>query len=161
MAVAGGAVYLMSKGDLAQEASVGATGAEVASKVENEAPAATEVAQETGNALKPGTLSNLDARQWYLEQESKIPNMIDKNLSLEDQAKQAFDLRNQFRTQARDLMSDRDLAASLNKADPNLTWEQVVQKYSDKGFKGDALYQEIINAAQRSRTSVNESLGLK
>jgi filamentous hemagglutinin len=50
MAVAGGAVYLMSKGDLAQAASVGATGAEVASKVENEAPAATEVAQETGNA---------------------------------------------------------------------------------------------------------------
>jgi filamentous hemagglutinin len=52
-------------------------------------------------------------------------------------------------------------SASLYKTDPNLTWEQVVQKYSNKGFQGDALYQEIINAAQRSRTSVNQSLGIK
>lgn len=87
--------------------------------------------------------------------------MIDKNLSLEQQAKQAFSLRNQFRTRARELMSDRELAASLNKTDPNLTWEQVVKKYSDKGHTGDSLYQEIINFSQRSRTSVNESLGLK
>jgi hypothetical protein len=58
MAVAGGAVYLMSKGDLAQAASVGATGAEVASKVENEAPAATEVAQETGNAEEVAASTN-------------------------------------------------------------------------------------------------------
>lgn len=110
---------------------------------------------------KAGSLSNLEARTWYLEQESKIPSMIDKNLSLEQQARQVVDLRNQFRTQARELMADRELAASLYKTDPNLTWEQVVQKYSDKGFSGDALYQEIVNAAQRSRTSVNESLGIK
>lgn len=53
------------------------------------------------------------------------------------------------------------MAASLNMSDPNMTWEQVVQKYSEKGFQGDSLYQEIINAAQRSRTIVNESLGIK
>ena len=87
--------------------------------------------------------------------------MIDKDLSLEQQARKSVDLRNQCRTQARDLMADRDLVASLNKTDPNMTWEQVVKKYSDKGLKGDALYNEIINAAQRSRTSVNESLGIK
>lgn len=72
---------------------------------------------------KAGSLSNADARTWYLQQESKIPSMINKNLSLEQQARQAVYLRNQFRTQARDLMAARELAASLNKTDPNLTWE--------------------------------------
>ena len=58
-------------------------------------------------------------------------------------------------------MADRDLAASLNETDSNLTWEEVVQKYTEKGFQGDDLYQEIINSAQRSRSSVNKSLGIE
>ena len=86
--------------------------------------------------------------------------MIDTSKPLEQQARQAFDLRNQFRTEARDLMSDRSLAESLYKTDPNMTWEQVVGKYSQEGFSGDSLWQEIINASTRSRTSVNQSLGL-
>lgn len=51
--------------------------------------------------LEPGTLSNVDARKWYLEQEAKIPDLIDDSLPLEQQARQAFDLRNQYRMQAR------------------------------------------------------------
>ncbi len=58
-------------------------------------------------------------------------------------------------------MADRVEAESLAKTNPNLTWEQTVQKYSDKGFNGDELWQEIINASQRSRSSVNKSLGLE
>jgi len=111
--------------------------------------------------LEPGSLSNVDSRKWYLENEAKIPSMIDKNLSLEQQAKQAFDLRNQFRTQARELMSDRELAESLYKTDPNISWEQVVQKQVNKGLSGEDIYKAIVESSQRSRTSVNESLGLK
>lgn len=114
-----------------------------------------------GDNLKPGTFSNVEARQWYLEQEMKIPDLIDKNLSLEQQAKQAFDLRNQFRTQARELMSDRQLAESLNITDPNRSWEQIVQRQIEKGFAGDDIYREIIESSQRSRTEVNKSLGLE
>mgnify|MGYP001658867278 FL=1 len=66
-------------------------------------------------------MSNVEARKRYLEQEEKIPDMIDKSLSLEDQAKQAFNLRNKFRTQTRELMADRKLAESLYKTDPNRT----------------------------------------
>ena len=44
--------------------------------------------------LEPGTLSNVDARKWYLKQEAKIPDLIDDSLPLEQQARQAFDLRN-------------------------------------------------------------------
>lgn len=32
--------------------------------------------------LEPGTLSNVDARKWYLEQEAKISDLIDDSLLL-------------------------------------------------------------------------------
>ncbi len=111
-------------------------------------------------ALKSGTLSNVETRTWYLEQEAKISSIIDKNLSIEQQAQQAFNFRNQIRTQARDLMSDRVAAEKLFGTKPNMTWDQVVKKYTEQGFTGDALYQEIINAAQRSNPAVNQSLGV-
>lgn len=106
-------------------------------------------------------MSNVKTRKWYLEQEAKIPDMIDKSLSLEEQAKQAFNLRNKFRTQARELMADRKLAESLYKTDPNRTWEQMIQRQLDKGLTGDDIYKEIITSSQRSRKSVNKSLGLE
>lgn len=87
--------------------------------------------------------------------------MIDRSLPIEEQARQAFDLRNQYRTQARELMSDRQLAESLYKTDPNLTWEQIVQKQISKGLSGDDIYRAIIESSQRSRTSVNQALGLE
>ena len=107
------------------------------------------------------TLSNVEARKWYLEQEAKIPDLIDESLPLEQQARQAFDLRNQYRTQTRELMSDRQLAESLYRTDPNLTWEQVIQKQIGKGLSGDDVYKEILESSQRSRTSVNQLLGLE
>ncbi len=107
------------------------------------------------------SLSNVEARKWYLEQEAKIPDMIDKSLPLEEQAKQAFNLRNQFRTLARELMADRATAESLYKTDPNLTWEEIVRKQREKGLKGDDIYKAIIESSQRSRKSVNKSLGLE
>ena len=111
----------------------------------------------TGEATGRG---EVDARKWYLEHEAQIPDLIDKSLPLEEQAKQAFSLRNQFRTQARELMEDRVLAESLYKSDPNLTWEQLIEKQRNKGYSGDDIYKAIIESSQRSRKSVNQSLGL-
>ncbi len=126
---------------------------------------AGEAAGEEGvhieGGSEPGTLSNVDARKWYIEQEAKIPDLIDDSLPLEQQARQAFDLRNQYRTQARELMSDRQLAEFLYATDPNLTWEQIIQKQIDKGLSGDDIYKAIIESSQRSRISVNQSLGLE
>ena len=132
----------------------------------NENVSAREIGEEilkgeSEGGLEPGTLSNVDARKWYLEQEAKIPDLIDDSLPLEQQARQAFDLRNQYRMQARELMSDRQLAESLYATDPNLTWEQIIQKQIDKGLSGDDIYKAIIESSQRSRISVNQSLGLE
>lgn len=107
------------------------------------------------------SLSNVEARKWYLEQEAKIPDLIDKDLSLKKQAKQAFALRNKYRTQAREMMADRVAAESLYKSDPNLTWKEIVKKQRAKGLTGDDIYKAIIESSQRSRKSVNVSLGLE
>ena len=107
------------------------------------------------------SLSDVDARKWYLSQEAKIPELIDYSQSLPQQAYQAFSLRNQYRTTARELMADRVKADSLYITDPNPTWTEILQKQINKGFSGDDIYMEIISSSQRSRKSVNNSLGLE
>ena len=111
-------------------------------------------------APKPGSLSDVRARRWYLNSEAKIPRLIDKTQPLKQQAQQASALRNQFRTQARDAMSNRAKADALSGSKPNMTWEQVVEKYTKMGLSGDELYQEIIRASMRSDLFTNESLGV-
>ena len=39
-----------------------------------------------------------------------------------------------------------------------LTWEQITEKYSTRGLKGDQLWNEITEASMRSRASVNTGL---
>ncbi len=154
--------------DIAEGATKGAgNAAEDAGKagkgLEEAAKGAESAAEDAGKVVESGkySLSNVEARKWYLEQEAKIPDMIDKSLPLEEQAKQAFNLRNQFRMQARELMADRATVESLYKTDPNLAWEEIVRKQRAKGLEGDDIYKAIIESSQRSRKSVNKSLGLE
>jgi filamentous hemagglutinin len=106
-------------------------------------------------------LSSVEAREWYVAREADIPTLINKKLSLKEQAKQAFELRNQFRTDARELMADRKLAEKLNREEPNMTWDQVVEKYKKQDYKGDDLWKKIIESSQKSRQSVNQQLNVK
>ena len=122
---------------------------------------------EYGAEPQPGTLSNIEARQWYLEQEAEILNRLDRSAPLKYQAQQAFNLRNQYRTKARELMIDRLLADQLTREESNLTWEEInsraVRKLGLNGIANptnDQVYQEIINSSQRSRKSVNDQLGI-
>ncbi len=109
----------------------------------------------------PGTLSNYEARKWYLQQETKISGLIDDPaLTLEQRARLAFDLRNYYRTQARNLMADRKLAERLMLEEPNLTWEQIIQKGMNKGLTGDDIYFHIIRSSQKSRPGVNQQFNL-
>ena len=112
-------------------------------------------------ASAPGTLSSRSARAWYLSQEERIPNLIDRTQPLDMQARQAFEMRNDIRTQARDLMADRDRADFLGRTEPNMTWNQIVERYTSQGYTGDALWNRILGSSQRSRQSVNRSLGVE
>ncbi|AHX12838.1 hemagglutinin [Dyella jiangningensis] len=107
----------------------------------------------------PASMSDLAVRDWYLASEKLIPSLVDTSAPLEQQAYQSWDLRNTFRSSARDGMQDQDLANRLDLTKPNPTWVQTVQKYS-VDYSGDALWQQIINASQRSNDGVNGSLGI-
>lgn len=113
------------------------------------------------NAPENGTLSNKETREWYVEQEANIVNLLDTEFPLRYQAYQAFIIRNKVRSKARDLMADREAADKLNATEKNLTWDQLVQRQKDKGLEDDEIYSEIIASSQRSRKSVNDALGVK
>ena len=107
-----------------------------------------------------GSLSDVDARFWYLDQEKKIPSLIDQTASLEDQAKQAHAIRNYIREVARDSMSNRHSADHLAINEPHSSFEHIYDKTYNKGFVGNDIYREIINSSQRSRGSINRELGI-
>ena len=105
-------------------------------------------------------LTNLQARDWYLAREAKIISVVEgKGWSLKKQARVAFEIRNKIRSKARDLMKDRVEAKRLEVEEPNYSWDEIVKKYKDKGFEGDALWVEIKEASTRSRKSVNDKVG--
>lgn len=108
-----------------------------------------------------GTMTSLEARQWYLAEDSKILGQIDSSMPLESQARQAFDLRNANRTQAREFMSDRITADRLYREEPNMTWNQMMQSRQDRGLSGDDIYRSILQSSQKTRAQVNRAYGLE
>ena len=110
---------------------------------------------------KKGQLSNYDVRRWYKAHDKKIPELIDRNQPIENQARQACDLRNKFRTQARELMKDQEMRKSLDITDPNKSFDELLRhKMNDKHLTRDEAIQDIINSATKTRVSVDKSLGL-
>ncbi len=108
------------------------------------------------NIPSVNSLSNYQTRIWYHFKKSNIPNLIDNNVSLENQALQAFNLRNQYRAQARNFMSDRSLAVFLEANEQNLDWSNYVNYLqTSKGLSGDAAWNYIINSATTGRDGVD------
>jgi hypothetical protein len=110
---------------------------------------------------KAGSLDNVQARKWYLFYMAKIDEAIDKTVTSEEQAMQAYQIRDWIRTTTKELMADRELALQLEQAEPNLTLEQVRQRQIKKGLSyGDLTWEGVISSSTRSRDSVNEQLGV-
>ena len=108
-----------------------------------------------------GSLSDKVTRQWYVLHDKQIPDMVDKSKPIEEQARQAHALRNQFRTNARDLMLNQDERKWLDKSHPNLTFdEQISKKMSDKGMSREEAIQDILKTASKSNKKVNEKFKL-
>ena len=120
---------------------------------------ATGVATETAGGLSP-----VAARDVYLAGERGIAAQADElaasGVSAEERARTLFSARNALRTEARGLMADQELAGALAANEPNMTWPEIVAKYQARGFTGEELWNEIGNAASRSRASVNQIFGL-
>jgi hypothetical protein len=112
------------------------------------------------NGILPESLDNFSARNWYLDQLDSIPSKIDRSKSIRDQAKQAFDLRNQARRNARNLMADRARAIEYDITDPLRSWQQQIKHSYSKGNRGSAIWEDILDTSSKSRHSVNTRLGL-
>ena len=93
-------------------------------------------------------LSNFSARKWYLSHDEKIPDLIDKTRSIEEQAHQACELRNAFRTITRDMMNDIEERKELDERYPNKTFEELLQdKMKRKGLTKAEAIEDILKTA--------------
>ena len=108
------------------------------------------------------SLSNEEARKWYIEQDKKIPAWIDKTKPLETQARQACSLRNAIRTKARDLMEDQETREMLDRTQPNKSFEELLEKkMKAKNMTREEAMQDIVNTATKTNSEVNKKLGLE
>jgi len=102
---------------------------------------------------------NKEVRRIYSENVRNIPNLLDHSKSLREQAIQAFELRNAYRTEARKLMEDQTSRAILDKARPNPTFDEMVKhKILDKHLTLEEAYRDIIKSASTTNKEVDEQL---
>lgn len=109
-----------------------------------------------------GKLSDLDVRKWYIWHDENIPYLIDKTKSVEEQARQAFNMRNMYRTQARELMFDQETRKMLDATRPNKGFEDLVNsKMIRKNMTREEAIYDIYKTATKTNSNVNKSLGLE
>lgn len=106
--------------------------------------------------------SNLRTRTWYKWHDENIPNLIDKTQSIEGQARQAHELRNGYRTQARDLMENQDARKDLDVKYGNLAFGELVEHKKLKyGLSGEEAYEDIIRSSQTTNKKYDKIAGIR
>lgn len=108
-----------------------------------------------------GKMSDVDVRRWYIDHDKNISELIDKTQPLENQARQAHELRNKYKFQARELMEDQEKRKILDEKYPLKDFNYYYDKYSKIYENEDDIYKAIINSSTRPNSEVNKSLGLE
>lgn len=109
-----------------------------------------------------GKLDNKTVREWYIYQSDWIHAQISTELPIEERARQAFELRNKYRRQARDLMADQELRKCLDREKPMREWESIVaDKMRRKGMSRQEAVEDIYRTAIKSNEGVNKKFGLE
>lgn len=104
---------------------------------------------------------NQHVREWYVANVSDIPNRIDRSKPLPDQAKQAHEMRTQYKNAARDAMTDTETAKLLDEERPVLTFEELLhRKMRCKGMTEDEAIKDILETASKTNDNVNKEFGL-
>lgn len=104
---------------------------------------------------------NQSIREWYVANVRNIPNLIDKSLSREDQARQAFEMRNKLKREARVAMSDVETADMLERERPVPTFEDLIKsKIKRKGMTREEAIEDILKTASITNADVNKEFGL-
>lgn len=107
-----------------------------------------------------GRIGNYEVRLWYAYHVEHIKDYFHEEDSLETQARIAFSLRNEYRTNARLLMSDKSAVENLNATKKNRTFEELVAKASLKGLSGDDIYKDIIRSSMHHNEEYDKKAGI-
>ncbi len=104
---------------------------------------------------------NLGVRKWYVANVSGIPDKIDTSKPIEDMAKQAFEMRNRIKSDARAAMEDIKTRDELNRTRPAPDWEGLIQrKMRIKNISREEAVQDIFYTSTKTNKEVNRGLGL-
>lgn len=104
---------------------------------------------------------NKSVREWYVANVSKIPEKVDQTLPLAEQAKQAFEMRNALKHEARVAMSDTEMAKRLEERRPAPQFESLLQdKMRRKGLTEKEALQDILATSAKTNADVNKEFGL-
>lgn len=108
-----------------------------------------------------GKLGNKEVRLWYKAHDENIINLIDTSKALEEQARQACDLRNRFKYEARELMKDQKMRKSLDEKEPYKSFEYLVnRKITLYGLSGDDVYKDILRSSGTTNKQYDKKAGL-
>lgn len=120
-----------------------------------------KVLTNTGKSGKIPLKNNKDVRKEYLEEVSKIKDSIDKNLPIEEQARQAFEARNAARTKARQQMADKEALKKLEQEHPNKSFDELVEdKMKRKGMTREEAIQDVYDTSTKTNEDINKELGV-
>lgn len=106
-------------------------------------------------------LGDKEVRELYHDKIQEIPSLIDLDQSIEDQARQAFELRNNIRTEARKLMANKETMDELNKKYPNKSFDELVEsKIKRKGLTREEAIKDIFETATKTNEKVDLLFGI-
>lgn len=108
-----------------------------------------------------GKMSSRDVRKWYDAHDKKIYEHIGTSRPIEEQAKQAHMLRNQYKFQARELMEDQEARKGLDRDFPLHDFSYYFEKYSQMYDNEEDVYKAIVNSSMRPNKEVNKKFGLE
>lgn len=115
---------------------------------------------DMGNLIEK--LGNKEVRQWYKAHDEKIPDLVDKTIPLEQQARQAFEMRNQYRIQARELMKDQVSRKELDIKHKNRTFEELLEHKRKKyGLTESEAYKDIIRSSTTTNKKYDKIAGIQ
>lgn len=118
-----------------------------------------DLSRYIGQDIKDG--DNQHVREWYVANVSDIPNQIDRSQPFEAQVKQAFELRNKYKHEARVAMTDEKTAEYLDNRYPAPTFEKLLKhKINDKGLSKEQALRDIFDSASKTNAKVNELFDL-
>lgn len=105
--------------------------------------------------------NNQSIREWYVKKVSSISSQIDRSKPIEEQAKQAFELRNKYKRQARIAMSDEEMVKKLEKYRPVPNFDNLLNdKMNRKNMTRDEAIKDILETSTKTNKNVNRLFGL-